>query len=113
MLFFVLLFVVTVSRPGGIPIHPYREICQFVHGLLHRGLREKTLNNPNPNAQTLMGVSENLGVLIIRTLLFKVLYLDPLFSETPLSYHSRNHKREDERIPEGNLYDVKGSLRLL
>ena len=24
-----------------------------------------------------------MGVLIIRTLLFKVLYLDPLFSETP------------------------------
>ena len=36
-----------------------------------------------------MGVSENkgylnLGVLIIRILLFKVLYWGPLFSETPI-----------------------------
>ena len=36
-----------------------------------------------------LGVSEKLGVpcmgvLIIRTLLFRVLYLDPLFSETPI-----------------------------
>ena len=44
-----------------------------------------------------MGVSENkgyvsLGVLPIRTLLFRVLYLGPLSSETPISAHrSRNH----------------------
>ena len=31
-----------------------------------------------------LGVSENFGILIIRILLFRVLYQGPLFSETPI-----------------------------
>ena len=40
-----------------------------------------------------------LGVLIIRTLLFKVLYLDPLFSETPMSQHSLKSSISSARGP--------------
>ena len=53
-------------------------------GFLKEGSRHEVFKLGSQN----MGVSENqgyllLGVLIIRILLFKVLYLGPLFSETP------------------------------
>ena len=48
-----------------------------------------------------------LGVLIIRTLLFKVVYLDPLFSETPTylrHYEVKQGRRDYDRF--GTVLDL-------
>ena len=63
-------------------------------GFLKEGSRHEVFKLGSQN----MGVSENqgyllLGVLIIRILLFKVLYLGPLFSEIPIFFQGLEEGR--------------------
>ena len=97
---------------------PYRVelielLCMYDLFLKTSGSPGRPLQLPDPHLQAFIwefpkiGGSLLLGVLIIRILLFRVLYQGPRFSETPISVFVATSK--PQRIPVGLIFQNQKS----